>query len=116
VPEEKNYSVIVPPRWTAWRYLPPDERTSTVGPQARAGAITVGPGKCRFVGAAAFPAAGEGIGKGAKFYRINGKRGIMASAGDISASWLSRRCSLAKFLKYNDLDARTQLVPGRCII
>ncbi|MBD0259579.1 MAG: LysM peptidoglycan-binding domain-containing protein, partial [Cytophagales bacterium] len=53
-------------------------------------------------------------GRGAKLYRVNGRPGIMAGAGDNSVA-LSEQgdVSLAKFLKYNDLEARTPLVPGQ---
>jgi membrane-bound lytic murein transglycosylase D len=116
VPEEKNYSVIVPAPMDRVEVLA--ARMNAPVPSAPTPVLVA---KTSSALASAdlseqrrFPLLEKESGKGVKFYRINGKRGIMASAGDISAKLADQAdVPLAKFLKYNDLDARTQLVPGQ---
>jgi membrane-bound lytic murein transglycosylase D len=117
VPDEKNYTVVVPV---------PMDRVNVLA--ARLNAPVPGPTKpkptlARTEPAAVavdlseqgrFPQLEKKSGRGAKLYRINGKPGIMAGPGDNSVALAEQGdVSLAKFLKYNDLEARTPLVPGQ---
>ncbi len=116
VPEEKNYSVIVPAPMDRVEVLAarmnapvPSAPTPVLVAKTSSAPASAGLSEQR-----RFPLLEKDSGKGARFYRINGKRGIMAGAGDISAKLADQAdVPLAKFLKYNDLDARTPLVPGQ---
>jgi membrane-bound lytic murein transglycosylase D len=117
VPDEKNYTVVVPV---------PMDRVAVLA--ARLNAPVPGPTKPKPTLARTepvavavdlseqgrFPQLEKKSGRGAKLYRINGKPGIMAGPGDNSTALAEQGdVSLAKFLKYNDLEARTPLVPGQ---
>ncbi len=117
VPDEKNYTVVVPV---------PMDRASVLA--ARLNAPVPGPTKPKPTLARTepatvavdlseqgrFPQLEKKSGRGARLYRINGKPGIMAGPGDNSTALAEQGdVSLAKFLKYNDLEARTPLVPGQ---
>ncbi len=117
VPDEKNYTVIVPA---------PLDRVDVLAARLNAPVPDLSkPAKPTLARAepavsvdlseqARFPQLEKKSGRGAKFYRINGKPGIMAGPGDNSTALASQAdISLAKFLKYNDLEARTPLVPGQ---
>ena len=117
VPDEKNYTVIVPAPLDRVNVLAarlnapvPDLSKPAKPTLARAEpAVSVDLSE-----QARFPQLEKRSGRGAKLYRINGKPGIMAGPGDNSTALASQAdISLAKFLKYNDLEARTPLVPGQ---
>jgi len=117
VPEEKNYTVIVPAPMDRVDVLAsrlnapvPDLSKSARPTPARTEPVV----SVDLSEQGRFPQLEKKSGRGAKFYRVNGKPGIMAGPGDNSSALAEQAdISLDKFLKYNDLEARTPLVPGQ---
>lgn len=114
VPDEKNYTVMIPAPMDRVDVLA--ARLNAPVPEVTKPTLT----RTEPVVAvdlseqARFPELRRESRRGAKFYRVNGKAGIMASAGDNSAKLAGQaEIPLTKFLKYNDLEARTALVPGQ---
>jgi membrane-bound lytic murein transglycosylase D len=114
VPDEKNYTVIVPAPLDRVDVLaarinaPMPDPTKPKPTLARTEPSTVAVDLSE---QARFPQLEKKSGRSAKLYRINGKPGIMAGPGDNSVALAEQGdVSLSKFLKYNDLEARTPLV------
>lgn len=120
VPDEKNYTVIVPAPLDRVDVLA--ARLNAPVPDLSKPTKSAKPALARAEPAvsvdlseqARFPQLEKRSGRGAKLYRINGKPGIMAGPGDNSTALADEAgVSLEKFLRYNDLEARTPLVPGQ---